>query len=165
MRLRREALVGASMSHPNLVSIYDVIDSEDGNAVIVMEYVQGVLSRHRFGSRPHADHYGGHHLLPLRGARTAQGRSRDARNRHLRLGGRGVRGALGRRARREPNALAVAHAIATQPSPDLREFWPEAPAAAAEVLIHGMCRALPGAKRQRTPGVTLNRRITATAAI
>ena len=36
LRLRREALVGASMSHPNLVSIYDVIESEDGNAFIAM---------------------------------------------------------------------------------------------------------------------------------
>jgi hypothetical protein len=45
MRLRREALVGASISHPNLVSIYDVIDSDDGSAVIVMEYVQGETLR------------------------------------------------------------------------------------------------------------------------
>src|SRR6185312_7261306 len=40
-RLRREALVGASLSHPNLVSVYDVWEEEDGDLVIVMEYVEG----------------------------------------------------------------------------------------------------------------------------
>jgi serine/threonine protein kinase len=45
LRLRREALVGASLSHRNLVSIYDVIDSEDGDVVIVMEYVEGETLR------------------------------------------------------------------------------------------------------------------------
>jgi hypothetical protein len=41
VRLRREALVGASLTHPNLVSIYDVLSGEDGRPVIVMEYVEG----------------------------------------------------------------------------------------------------------------------------
>lgn len=45
LRLRREALVGASVSHPNLVSIYDVIDSEDGEVIIAMEYVEGETLR------------------------------------------------------------------------------------------------------------------------
>ena len=40
LRLRREALVGASVSHPNLVSVYDVL-TEDEHVVIVMEYVDG----------------------------------------------------------------------------------------------------------------------------
>jgi eukaryotic-like serine/threonine-protein kinase len=39
--LRREALVGASVSHPNLVSVYDVVADEDGDLIIVMEYVRG----------------------------------------------------------------------------------------------------------------------------
>src|SRR5436305_3908688 len=43
-RLRREALIGASVSHPNLVSIFDVIGSEDRH-VIVMEYVEGETLR------------------------------------------------------------------------------------------------------------------------
>lgn len=43
-RLRREALVGASLSHPNLVAIYDV-ESTDDDLVIVMEYVQGETLR------------------------------------------------------------------------------------------------------------------------
>src|SRR5581483_10751010 len=46
----------------------------------------------------------------------------------------------GRQARREENALAVAHAIASQPPPDIREIWPEAPAAVAEAIKCGMCR-------------------------
>ena len=37
----------------------------------------------------------------------------------------------GRKARREPNAVALAHAISTQQAPpDLREAWPAAPPAA-----------------------------------
>src|SRR5947209_9888517 len=41
LRLRREALFGASVSHPNLVSIYDIVASGGGEYVIVMEYVDG----------------------------------------------------------------------------------------------------------------------------
>ena len=44
-RLRREALIGASVSHPNLVSVYDVIEIADGEHVIVMEYVHGQTLR------------------------------------------------------------------------------------------------------------------------
>jgi serine/threonine protein kinase len=44
-RLRREALVGASFSHPNLVSVYDVLNSDDGHLVIVMEYIEGETLR------------------------------------------------------------------------------------------------------------------------
>ncbi|HEU0318623.1 MAG TPA: serine/threonine-protein kinase, partial [Solirubrobacteraceae bacterium] len=44
-RLRREALVGASLSHPNLVAIYDVEIGADGDLVIVMEYVAGETLR------------------------------------------------------------------------------------------------------------------------
>jgi len=46
-RLRREALVGASISHPNVVSIYDVMAGEDGEIVVVMEYVAGETLRQR----------------------------------------------------------------------------------------------------------------------
>src|SRR5437764_2910568 len=50
-RLRREALVGASLSHPNLVSVYDVWVQEDGDLVIVMEYVVGDTLRDRIRHR------------------------------------------------------------------------------------------------------------------
>ena len=43
-RLRREALIGASVSHPNLVSIFDVITTGDRH-MIVMEYVEGETLR------------------------------------------------------------------------------------------------------------------------
>lgn len=46
----------------------------------------------------------------------------------------------GERARHEDNPLALAHAIATRPPPDLRAIRPEMPAAAAEVLKRGMSR-------------------------
>ena len=41
LRLKREALVGASLNHPNLVSVYDAETTDDGDVVIVMEYVEG----------------------------------------------------------------------------------------------------------------------------
>jgi hypothetical protein len=46
----------------------------------------------------------------------------------------------GARARPESTPIAVAHAIATQPPPNLRDVWPEAPKAAAEVLRAAMAR-------------------------
>ena len=39
-RLRREARIGASLVHPNLVVVFDTITAEDGD-FIVMEYVDG----------------------------------------------------------------------------------------------------------------------------
>ena len=46
----------------------------------------------------------------------------------------------GRKARRGRTPVEVAHAIATEPPPDLREAWQHAPAEAAEVLKRGMAR-------------------------
>jgi serine/threonine protein kinase len=39
-RFRREARLGASLTHPNLVTVFDTLSGEDG-AFIVMEYVRG----------------------------------------------------------------------------------------------------------------------------
>src|SRR5581483_2908288 len=41
LRLKREAMVGASLNHPNLVFVYDVQLQDDGDVVIIMEYVEG----------------------------------------------------------------------------------------------------------------------------
>src|SRR3954470_19576592 len=39
-RFRREAKLGASLNHPNLISIYDIVTDDEG-VLIVMEYVDG----------------------------------------------------------------------------------------------------------------------------
>ncbi len=204
-RLRREALVGASLSHPNLVSIYDVVGSNDGagsdddGLVIVMEYVHGltlrdVLSRRgelpaRYGLRLLEGVAAGLDAIHRRGIV-----HRDVKPPNILLGADGavkladlgiasvpgrtritsagtVLGSFsymapeqladapsapaidvyalaavafevlsGRKARRETNPVALAHAIATQPAPDLRDAWPAAPRAAAELLTRGMSR-------------------------
>ena len=51
LRLKREALVGASLNHPNLVSVYDAEMEDDGDVVIVMEYVEGENLSDRVGSQ------------------------------------------------------------------------------------------------------------------
>jgi eukaryotic-like serine/threonine-protein kinase len=51
-RMRREALVGASLSHPNLVSVYDVLAGEGGEQTIVMEYVEGQTLRDALSAGP-----------------------------------------------------------------------------------------------------------------
>ena len=40
-RFRREALSAASLSHPNIVQVYNKGETEDGTSYIVMEYVSG----------------------------------------------------------------------------------------------------------------------------
>src|SRR5215208_5714543 len=52
-RFRREARLGASLNHPNVVTVYDTV-TDDDSVVIVMEYVDGesladVLRRGRLG--------------------------------------------------------------------------------------------------------------------
>jgi tRNA A-37 threonylcarbamoyl transferase component Bud32/tetratricopeptide (TPR) repeat protein len=56
----------------------------------------------------------------------------------------------GRRARTGANALEVAHRVTTEPPPDLRAAWPEAPPAAARALRRGLDRD--PQRRQRTAG-------------
>ena len=43
-RFRREARLGASLNHPNLVSVYDIVSDDEG-VLIVMEYVDGETLR------------------------------------------------------------------------------------------------------------------------
>jgi serine/threonine-protein kinase len=197
-RLRREALIGASLTHPNLVSIFDIITTEDGRDVIVMEYVEGqTLAYALRGGRLDASRA----LEILTGASAAldaihAGRivHRDVKPGNILLGRDGsvkladlgiaavpdrtritsddavlgtfsymapeqLEGAVatpavdvyalaavayealsGVKARNEPNPVALAHAISTQPPPDICAVWPDGPEAAAKVLIRGMSR-------------------------
>jgi eukaryotic-like serine/threonine-protein kinase len=214
LRLKREALVGASLNHPNLVSVYDAETEDDGDVVIVMEYVEGEtlsdLLRSRGRMRPEAS------LRVLEGVAAALDAihargivHRDVKPANILLGREGAvkladlgvadvadrtritsSGAVvgsfsymapeqlegrspspgmdiyalaavafemltGHKARPESNPLALAHAISTQPPPDLRKFWPEAPAAAAAVLQRAM--SADPQKRPATAGELVGR--------
>jgi serine/threonine protein kinase len=196
-RLKREAMVGASLSHPNLVFVYDAQLQDDGDVVIVMEYVEGetladaIRSR---GAMP-ADEV----KRVLRGVAAALDAihaegivHRDVKPANVLLGHDGTvkladlgiahvadrtnittagavvgsfsymaaeqldgaaptpamdvyaLGALafemltGRKARPESHPLALAHAVSTQPPPDLQQALPTAPRAAAAVLQQAM---------------------------
>src|SRR5579875_123286 len=198
-RLHREALLGASVSHPNLVSIYDVVSTAEGGLVIVMEYVPGETLRDRMmreGRLPPDDalpilqgiasgldaiHRRGivHRDLKPANVLLGDGDTVKLADFGIATGAESTRitsqGAVvgtfrymapeqledapsspamdiyalavvalemlsGERARRESHPIALAHALATQPPPDLRMSWPEAPPAAAEVLLRGMDR-------------------------
>jgi eukaryotic-like serine/threonine-protein kinase len=198
-RLRREALAGASLNHPNLVSVYDILTLDDGDLVIVMEYVKGETLGDRLarqGALAPDD------ALPIL-AGTAAGLDaihgagivhRDVKPSNILLGDDGavkladlgvasvpdrtqitttgsIIGSLsymapeqlddravtpaidiyafsavafevlsGVRARDAPNPVALAHAIATNPPPSLRDAWPGAPASVSDLLRRGMSR-------------------------
>ena len=197
LRLKREALVGASLNHPNLVSVYDAETQDDGDVVIVMEYVEGeTLSdvlRASGRMRPdeavrilegvaaaldaihargivHRDVKPANILLGREGAvKLADLGVADVADRTRITSSGAVVGSFsymapeqlngaspspgmdvyalaavafemlaGQKARPESNPLALAHAISTQPPPDLRDFSPQAPPAAAAVLQRGM---------------------------
>src|SRR4051794_38340060 len=50
-RFQREAKLGASLNHPNIVAVYDIVADEDG-VLIVMEYVDGATLRLEMDSGP-----------------------------------------------------------------------------------------------------------------
>ena len=50
-RFRREAKSAASLSHPNIVPVYDRGDTEDGSHYIAMEYVSGGTLKERLDER------------------------------------------------------------------------------------------------------------------
>jgi serine/threonine-protein kinase len=196
-RFVREAKLGASLNHPNLVSVFDTASDDEG-VLIVMEYVEGeplsrALRRGRLApgrvarmaselgqALDHAHRQGVVHrdvkpgnillgdggvtkLVDL-GIATAADHTRITRTGIVlgtasymapeQLEGRAAGPAAdvyalatvcfealaGERARPGRSPLEIAHAVASEPPPDLRERWPDAPPAAADLLAHGMAR-------------------------
>jgi eukaryotic-like serine/threonine-protein kinase len=194
-RFKREAKLGASLNHPNLVSVFDTATDDEG-VLIVMEFVDGEpLSKalRRGPLRPeevaamvtdlgdaldHAHAQGVVHRdvkpanvlirtdgltkLADLGIAMASDDTRLTRSGTVlgtaaymapeQLDGRGAgppadvyalaaiayEALSGRRPREGRTPVEIAHSIATEGTPDLRDAWPQAPGAAAEVLKRGM---------------------------
>jgi len=195
-RFRREMRVAASLSHPNVVKVFDAIEHE-GAVLLVMEYVDGPSLAQRMGDGPLPPDEALAILRPLAGAVDhlhAQGViHRDVKPANVMLdhddrvkltdlgiasaaqatgitttgtilgtpaymapemfdGDRATDAAdvysvaaiafemlTGRRAREGGTPAVVALRAATEPPPDVRDFWPDATALAA-AIAHGMAR-------------------------
>jgi eukaryotic-like serine/threonine-protein kinase len=196
-RFVREAKLGASLNHPNLVSVYDTAVDDEG-VLIVMEYVPGEslasalrhgplgprrvarMARELGGALDHAHSHGVVHrdvkpanvllrndavtkLVDL-GIATAADTTRITRSGTVlgtaaymapeQLEGREPGPSVdiyalaavcyetlaGRRPRDGKTPMEIAHAISSRPAPDLRDHWPAASPAVAEILRRGMAR-------------------------
>jgi eukaryotic-like serine/threonine-protein kinase len=196
-RFAREARLGASLSHPNLVTVFDTA-ADDESVLIVMEHVDGeslaqalrrgplepgraaTLVSEVAGALDHAHREGIVHrdvkpgnvlirrdgvakLVDL-GIATAADSTRITSSGMLlgtaaymapeqlearaagppadvyALAAVAFEALSGRKARPGATLVEVAHRALTEPPPDLRDEWPHAPAAAAEVLRRGMAR-------------------------
>jgi tetratricopeptide (TPR) repeat protein len=196
-RFVREAKLGASLNHPNLVSVFDTATDEEG-VLIVMEYVEGeALSRalrrgplapdrvarmaselgqaldhaHRHGV-VHRDVKPGNVLLRDNGVTKLVDLGIASAADHTRITRTGIvlgtasymapeqlegraagppadvyalaavcfEALTGERARSGRSPMEVAHIVTTEPPPDLRERWADAPPAAAELLERAMAR-------------------------
>ena len=196
-RFVREAKLGASLNHPNLVSVFDTATDEEG-VLIVMEYVEGeALARTlKRGPLPpervasivrdvgsaldhahaqgvvHRDVKPGNVLLRRDGVTKLVDLGIATAQDHTRLTHSGMvlgtaaymapeqleggettpatdiyalavvayEALTGKRAREGRTPLELAHRIATEPPPDIREAMPSASPQAAEVLRRAMAR-------------------------
>ncbi|MET0810426.1 MAG: protein kinase [Thermoleophilaceae bacterium] len=196
-RFVREAKLGASLNHPNIVSVFDTLSDDEG-VLIVMEYVEGealssalkrgplderrvaAIARDLGSALDHAHDSGVVHrdvkpgnvllgaggttkLVDL-GIATAVDQTRITHGGTVlgtaaymapeQLGGGeigpytdiyGLAAVLyealaGRRPRPGRTPLEIAHRIATEEPPDIRDVLPRAPGEAAEALKRGMSR-------------------------
>jgi eukaryotic-like serine/threonine-protein kinase len=197
-RFVREAKLGASLNHPNLVSVYDTVTDDEG-VLIVMELVRGESLAEALRRGPletedalsvvrdvadALDHAHGHGVVHrdikpanvlLRddgmtklvdlGIATAADQTQITQSGIVlgtaaymapeQLDGRKAGPASdiyalsvvafealsGSRARSGRTPMEIAHQIATDGPPDLREVWDQAPPHAAQALCRGMAKA------------------------
>jgi serine/threonine protein kinase len=196
-RFAREAKLGASLNHPNLVSVYDTVTDDEG-VLIVMEHVEGETLRDVLERGPlpperalpvlgkvgraldHAHSHGVIHrdvkpanillrkdgevkLVDL-GIATATDVTRITQSGTVlgtasymapeQLEGAETGAAAdvyalatvafevlgGRKARRGSTPMEIAHRVVSEPPPDVRDAWPNAPAGLAGVFNRGMAR-------------------------
>jgi serine/threonine-protein kinase len=196
-RFEREAKVGASLSHPNLVTVFDTVADDEG-VLIVMEYVEGenlseLMGRERVppeqavsiirqvaGALDHAHQAGVVHrdVKPANILITPDGKTKlvdlgiaTASERTqitavgtvlgtpsymapeqlevgaitkavdiYALGAVAFELLSGRKARQGRTPVEIAHRIANEPVPDIREAWSDAPPAAATALSQAMAQ-------------------------
>ena len=195
-RFRREARLGAALSHANLVTVFDTFTGDDG-VLIVMEYVEGETLADAIERGPLDDERAIEVLSAVAAALDHAHSNgivhRDVKPANVLLGDNGsvkladlgiataaeasritmthdIVGTLayiaperldspdpggpavdvyglavlayetlgGERLSRGSTPAAVVHNVSTGPPPDLRDAWPQAPPAAAEVLQAGM---------------------------
>lgn len=194
-RLEREARVGASLNHPNLVTVYDTGTDLEG-VVVVMEYVEGetlgamlrrgplepghavtmfagvadALDHAHAAGVVHRDVKPGNIMIRRDGAvklvdlgiaqaaaETRMTRTGSVLGTAAYMAPEQLRGGnvcpetdvyalaavafealSGRKPREGRTPMEIAHRVVSEPAPDLRSAWPDAPAAASEALARGM---------------------------